>query len=157
MKQRMKRATLVISFLLVLCMCVVFALFYNLTVRYRRNTANSGASHLIEINLQGKENILSHLNQGKLLAMDIADEIEGGLLRTGKELVTYAQEHKTLWGADDVYIYTASGLCVNSEGAAQSNGDASKFAYETVQAGNTLRLVKSQVEYACSVDTALQI
>jgi signal transduction histidine kinase len=157
MKHEMKTTTIIMSTLLAICMCVVFVLFYNLSLQYRRDTAASGASHMIEINLQGKENILSLLKNEKLLALDICEEIENGSLKTENELMFYIQEHKKLWGADDVYIYTASGICVNSEMEAQNNGDASKFAYETVQAGDTFRLVKSQSEYSCRVKSDLAI
>ncbi len=157
MKHEMKTTTIIMSASLALCMCVVFVLFYNLTLQYQRDTAASGASHMIEINLQGKENILSLLNQEKLLALDICEEIENGSLKTENELMSYVQEHRTLWGADDVYVYTASGICINSEMEVQNNGDASKFAYETVQAGDTFRLVKSQSEYSCSVNSDLEI
>lgn len=157
MKYGMKKTTVTLSLLLALCVCVVFALFYNLAFQYRRDTASSGASHLIEINLQGKENILSFLNRGQLLAANICDEMESGVLKTETELKSYVREHKKLWDADDVYLYTASGICVNSEGEARNNGDASKFAFETVQAKEMFRLVKSQSEYSCSVKTSLEI
>ncbi len=157
MKHGMKKVTIIMILLLSLCMCIIFALFHNLTLQYRRDTASSGASHLIEVNLQGKENILALLNQEKLLTMDICDEMEGDPQRSESELMTYLSHHKTLWGADDIYIYTASGLCVNLDGAVQNNGDASKFAYETVQAGETFRCVKSLAEYCCRVDTDIKV
>jgi signal transduction histidine kinase/CheY-like chemotaxis protein len=157
MNREMKKTTITMSILLAICLCVVFVLFYNLTRQYRKDTAASGASHLMEINFQGKENILSLLTQEQRLTADIKDEMESGGLATEKELIAYIQKHKTLWGADDIYIYTKAGVCVNSVGIVQSNGDSSEFAYETVQAGNTFRIIKSQAEYACSVHTDLTV
>jgi signal transduction histidine kinase/CheY-like chemotaxis protein len=157
MNHGMKKAVVVMSLLLALCVGVVFALFLNLSLQYRRGTASAGASHLIEINLQGKENILSRLDRGKFLALDISGEMEEGRLTSEAELLPYAREHKQLWGADDVYFYTAAGICVNADGAVQSGGDAAEFAYETLQNGDAFRLIKSQAEYACSVRSSLEI
>ena len=157
MNREMKKTTITMSLLLALCLCVVFVLFYNLARQYRKDTAASGASHLMEINSQGKENILSLLTQEQQLAADIQNEIESGGLTTEKALIAYLQKHKSLWRADDIYLYTKDGVCVNSAGDVQSNGDSSEFAYETVQAGSAFRIVKSQAEYACSVSTDLTV
>jgi signal transduction histidine kinase/CheY-like chemotaxis protein len=157
MNKGLKKIVKLMAILLVLCLCVVFFMFFRLTTQYRHNTAFSGSSHLTEINRQGEKNITSTLDRERDLARDIKSEVESGRLSGEKALLSYAANQKRIWGESDIYIYTREGLCLNADGVAHNNGDASEFAYETVESGETFRIVKSQAEFACAVSGGLTL
>jgi|GEM_PF-797774 len=156
-KNGIKKTAALIILALILCLCFLFASFSALTNQYKTNIAYSSAYHLIEINRQGKTNISAFLQKEQNLAKDIAYEIENGEFSSADELFSYMGFHQEIWGEDDIYVYTENGLCVNRNKVVQNNGSASELAFETIQNKELFRLVKSQAEYAISVNTSLKI
>lgn len=152
----MKKIVLRLTGGLILCLGVIFLLFYGLTQQYRHNSAFSSAFHLIEINRQGKTNIESFLLKDKSAALSLAREMETGSVSTEEELVSAMKFFMETWNEDDIYVYTQRGQCFNSERVVQNNGEASRIASETVQKGESFNIVKSQIEYAVAVNTKLQ-
>jgi signal transduction histidine kinase len=157
MNNKIKKTGWIMACLLAFCVCMVFVTFYSLTLQYRHNSAYSGASHLMEINRQGVANISSLLQKQQDLARDICSELKEDSFGTQQDLLDYIRIHKSIWNENDIYIYTEAGLCVNSDGLVQNNGDAARFAYETIQSGESFRIIKSQTEFACAVDSALLV
>lgn len=139
------------------CMFSVLIIFSALLHQYRQNIAYSSASHLIEINRQGKVNLESYLNKDKNVALAIANEIETGAIEGEDRLYSYIDFCKSTWNEDDVYIYTEDGVCVNREGVPQNIGTASAFAAEIVQKKTIFRIVKSRTEYAVAVNSDMKI
>lgn len=142
---------------LVVCLCALLAMFYSLLRQYRQNSAYSSASHLVEINRQGKVNIQAFLQRDRSVALELAHEIEIGDAGTPEKLFASMEFYQTTWGEDDIYVYTENGQCLNRRGIVQSSGSASRAASATVQDGSRFSVVRAQTEYSVAVDTAMQL
>jgi signal transduction histidine kinase/CheY-like chemotaxis protein len=135
----------------------IFLVFFTLTRQYQNNIAYSSASHITEINLQGKTNIETFLSKDKNVALELAHDIKDGKLSSDSELFTEMEYYKKMWTEDDIYVYTEDGQCLNSGGVVQNNGDASSMATKVLQQGELFNIVQSQTEYAVAVNTDIRI
>lgn len=139
-----------------MCLGFLFMMFRNLFSGYRSNTASGSAAHLIEINRQEKVNIEAALQKDKSLVRDIADEVSNGNLQE-EQLLSYLRSHRKNWNADELFIYTYDGQCLNQDEEMQTNDQASQFAAEVLKNGEAFRIVKSKTEYGISLNTDMKI
>jgi signal transduction histidine kinase/ActR/RegA family two-component response regulator len=157
MNTGMKKTARIMTAGLAVCLCLTVALFFLITRQYRHNIAYSSATHLIEINHQGRENIYSLLLKEQELARDIDADIVPGGFSSDEKLMSYLDAKRGIWQQKDIYIYTEDGRCFNTRGEAENEGTAAQLAAETIEAGETFNIVKSRTEYAVAVDTELTL
>lgn len=155
MKSEMKKFAAILAAVLLACIVVVTLMFYGLLNQYKNGSAYSSAAHLVEINRQGKTNIEAFLLRDQDVAKNVARDIESGSVTDEKALFSLFAFYETNWGEDDIRVYTESGQCLDRNGIVRDNGTAAKFASETLLNGSAFNIIKSQTEYARSVDTSL--
>ena len=128
MNTGMKKTARIMTAGLAVCLCLTVALFFLITRQYRHNIAYSSATHLIEINHQGRENIYSLLLKEQELARDIDADIVPGGFSSDEKLMSYLDAKRSIWQQKDIYIYTEDGRCFNTRGEAENEGTAAQLA-----------------------------
>jgi signal transduction histidine kinase/CheY-like chemotaxis protein len=141
---------------LILCIGLFVVIFYMLSVKYQDDNAYSSASHLIEINDQGSNSLRASLNEERLLAKNVAREMESGAYNS-RTLMPALKYDKNIWKLKDFYIYLENGACVNSQGKTRRDSNAAVHAAGTMENGASFRIVGSTLEYSVPVDTELKV
>lgn len=152
-----KKLIRILAIGLVICVGLTFALFLGLIQQYQHNNALGSASHLIEINRQGMENVSSLLQKDQQIARELAKNINSGMYKDEAVLRSAISAEAENWNADDIYIYAEDGRCIDAEGAVRNNGAASDKAADTMREKETFSIVESQAEYSVATDTKMTV
>lgn len=136
---------------------IVSAVFGVFSSRYKSNSAEESASHLMEIDDQISTNVEKSLDGYRACTKGVADSLDSSNLSTEVDLLAYLQRQKTIWGVDDINVYNDAGFCINDRGEVQSNDSASRFASTAIAQGSAFQIFESTMEYASSTTSGFQL
>lgn len=147
-----------ILFLIALGSVTILVLSLNsLSRSYEKNTEQGSASHLLEINHQIQFSIESTISDSRKIADSLKSYIEEDDGESTDQLFQHMAAEKSIWGIQEIYLYTQDGICVDSADAVQADLNATEFAADIIRESNAYNLSKSQLKYGVAVSTGQQL
>lgn len=147
-----------ILFLIALGSVTILVLSLNsLSRSYEKNTEQGSASHLLEINHQIQFSIESTISDSRRIADSLKSYIEEDDGESTDQLFQHMAAEKSIWGIQEIYLYTQDGICVDSADAVQADLNATEFAADIIRESNAYNLSKSQLKYGVAVSTSQQL